>query len=216
MNAGASNVEDKNIHPNHKTFVQCLALNLLENGSTSFRNRSFTLFRNERDFRERFDFAAVSESISSSSMTKTCLCAGGTNLLVAHMHGSHRSCFHHFIRFPLLRRPLVVIVPFWVVWWASAHRKPRSWLLLIPQAQRYFLTFRFGFPRAFRCSRGLWFCCYSFFTCIFLCSFRHRFETVNGTEMADVEHTHKRWSVHHVWGVPWAVCLRVGFWCQCT
>ena len=31
-----------------------------------FRNRSFTLFRNERDFRERCDSAAVSESISSS------------------------------------------------------------------------------------------------------------------------------------------------------
>ena len=94
---------------------------------------------------------------------------------------STHGCSQHFTRFPPLRRPLVVNVPFWVVWWAGAHHKsPRSWLLLIPRAQRY-LTFRFGFPRAFRCSRGkhvwipcavsrdqihhrLWFCCDSFFT----------------------------------------------------
>ena len=44
---------------------------------------------------------------------------------------------------PHLRRPLVIIVPFWRVWWASVHcRSPRSWLLLSPRAQRYFLTFR--------------------------------------------------------------------------
>ena len=35
------------------------------------------------------------------------------------------------------------------------------------------------------------FFCDSFFTCIFLCSFRHRFETVNGTEMAYIEQTQK-------------------------
>ena len=64
------------------------------------------------------------------------------------------------------------------------------------------------FPRAFWCSRGkhvripyaasrdqihhrLRFCCYSFFTCIFLRSFRHHFKTIGGTEMADVEQTQK-------------------------
>ena len=34
--------------------------------SNIFRNRSFTLFKNDRDLRERFDSVAVSESISSS------------------------------------------------------------------------------------------------------------------------------------------------------
>ena len=37
----------------------------------------------------------------------------------------------------------------------------------------------------------LWFCCDTFFTCIFLCSFRHRFKTIHGTEMANVEQTQK-------------------------
>ena len=36
---------------------------------------------------------------------------------------------------------------------SAHHRSPCSWLLLIPRAQRY-LTSRFGFPGAFRCSRG--------------------------------------------------------------
>ena len=118
------------------------------------------------------------------------------------------SHFHQFIRFPLLRRPLLVSIPFWVVWWTSAHyRSPRSWLLLIPRAQRY-VTFRFGVHRAFRCSRGkhvripypasrdqihhrLWFCCDSFFTCILLRSFRHHFKTIGRTAMANVEQTQK-------------------------
>ena len=35
------------------------------------------------------------------------------------------------------------------------------------------------------------FCYDSFFTCIFLRSFGHRFETIDGTEMANVEQTQK-------------------------
>ena len=159
-----------------------------EEWSNIFRNRSFTLFKNDRDLGERFDSVAVSESISSS-MTKLVI------------YGSHHSCSQHDTRFPHLRRPLVVNVPFWEVWWASAQ--PVLVCLHIQRAQRYVLTFIFGFPRAFRCSRGkhavswdqihhrLWFCCDSFFTCIFLRSFRHHFKTIDGTEMANVEH--KRW-----------------------
>ena len=30
---------------------------------------------------------------------------------------SHRSWFHKFIRFPLLRRPILVSIPLWVTWW---------------------------------------------------------------------------------------------------
>ena len=55
-------------------------------------------------------------------------------------HKSPRSCFHQFIRFPLLRRPFFVSIPFW------DYRSPRSWLLLIPRAQRY-LTIISGFSR---------------------------------------------------------------------
>ena len=56
-----------------------------------------------------------------------------------------------------LRRPLVIIVPFCGVWWASVnYRSPRSWPLLSPPAQMYFLTFRLGVQRAVRCTWAQW------------------------------------------------------------
>ena len=102
------------------------------------------------------------------------------------------STFHQI---STLEKTTCLNVPFWVVWWASAHHKsPRSWLLLIPWAHRY-LTFMSGFPWAFWCNRRkhvripfaasrdqihhrLRFCCDSFFTWIFLRSFRHNFRTI--------------------------------------
>ena len=65
MNTDASNVEDRNIP--HLT--ECSSMSCIESSGerfSIFRNRSFTLFRNERDFRERSDSVAVSESISIS------------------------------------------------------------------------------------------------------------------------------------------------------
>ena len=66
MNADASNVEDINIHQIKKKrlLMSCIASS--GERSNFFRNRSFTLFKNDRDLRERCDYAAVSESISSS------------------------------------------------------------------------------------------------------------------------------------------------------
>ena len=93
-----------------------------EKWSNIFRNRSFTLFKNDRDLRERFDSVTVSESISSSM---TNLSSTGLFVLAPNISPDFHS------------RPLVVNVPFWVVWWASAHhRSPCSCLLLIQQAQR--------------------------------------------------------------------------------
>ena len=63
MNADASNVEDINI----RQIIQNLSMYCVEPSgerSNIFRNRPFTPFKNERDFRERFGSAAVSESIS--------------------------------------------------------------------------------------------------------------------------------------------------------
>ena len=65
MNTDASTVEDINIPQN----IERLLMSCIENSGerfSIFRNRSLTLFRNERDFRERSDSAAVSESISIS------------------------------------------------------------------------------------------------------------------------------------------------------
>ena len=61
-------------------------------------------------------------------------------------HGSPRSCFQHFIRFPLLRRPSLINIPFWAASWVSVfNMSPCSLMLLSSRAQRK-LTFISGFP----------------------------------------------------------------------
>ena len=65
MKTDASNVEGMNIHQ----IIERLSMScIVSSGERSnvFRNRSFTLFKNGRDLRERFDSVAVLESISSS------------------------------------------------------------------------------------------------------------------------------------------------------
>ena len=64
-NTDASTVEDINI----LQIIQRLSMSCIESSGerfSIFRNRSFTLFRDERYFRERSDSAAVPESISIS------------------------------------------------------------------------------------------------------------------------------------------------------
>ena len=120
----------------------------------------------------------------------------------------HRSYFHQFIRSPLLRKPILVNIPFWVAWWGSVlDRSPCSLMLLSPRPQRK-LTFMSGFPRASWCSwsqhikssfatsrnqiqHRFRLCCDSFFTWIFLRSFRHHFRTIGITETANVKQTQK-------------------------
>ena len=66
MNTDASTVEDINIHQ----IIERLSMSCIASPGerfSIFRNRSFTLCKNDRDFRERSDSAAVSESISSST-----------------------------------------------------------------------------------------------------------------------------------------------------
>ena len=67
MNTDASKVEDKHSQIIDRVSMSCIASS--EEWSNIFRNRSFTLFNNDRDHGERFDSIAVLESISSS-MTK--------------------------------------------------------------------------------------------------------------------------------------------------
>ena len=65
MNTDATNVSDINIHQiKEHLSMSCIASS--GERSNIFRNRSFTLFKNDHDLRERFDSVAVSESISSS------------------------------------------------------------------------------------------------------------------------------------------------------
>ena len=77
MNTDASTVEDINIHQ----IIERLSMFCIEFSGqrfSIFRNRSFTLFRNDRDLREKSDSAAVSESIS---MSMTNLSATGLTVL---------------------------------------------------------------------------------------------------------------------------------------
>ena len=63
--------------PNIHQIIERLSMTCIESsGERIFRNRSFTLFRSERDFKERFDSAAVSESISQTCHFRVspCLC----------------------------------------------------------------------------------------------------------------------------------------------
>ena len=110
MNTGASNVDFINIHQ-IKEFLSMSCIAYFEEWYKIFRNRSFTLCKNDSDFNEKSDSVAVSESISLSSMTNSSVCwvngpAG------CPPQGSPRSCFQHFIRFALLRGQLFVNIPF--------------------------------------------------------------------------------------------------------
>ena len=65
MNLDASNVEDINIR-HIKECMLLFCVEFFEDWPNIFRNRSFTLFKNDRDLRQRSDSAAVSDSISIS------------------------------------------------------------------------------------------------------------------------------------------------------
>ena len=186
MNTVASTVEDINT----SQIIERLSMSCI----ASFEEWS-NIFRNHRDF-----------------WRKVRLCDGVRVHIIIDdklvIYGSPRSCSQHFTRFPLLRRPLVVNVPFWVVWWACAHHKsPCSWLLLIKRAQKYVLTqmwFSPGFPMQSKQARSdpsrciarpnsssalilLWL----FLHLHLLVFFSHRFKIIDGTEMDDVEQTQK-------------------------
>ena len=217
MNTDASNVEDINIHQ----IIERLSMYCIESSGERFnicRNRSFTLFWNERYFEERSDSVAVAESMS---MSMTNFFHTGLTVLVPDISPEfptwedHLSSMFHAEEFDEQ---------------ASITGLKAPVCCTFKRAQWNYLTFRFGVHRVFRCSRSkhpytasrhqihqrLWFCCDSFFTCIFSCSFRHRTKTVDVTEMADLEQTQKT--------VPFITCAislgqyvcELGFWCQYT
>ena len=68
MNTDSSNVEDINIHQ----IIERLSMSCIASSgerSNIFRNRSFTLCKNDRDFREKFDSVTLSESTGLSVLT---------------------------------------------------------------------------------------------------------------------------------------------------
>ena len=125
-------------HSHHVT--ECLSLSFVasfEDWSNIFRTRSFTLCKNDLDFNDKSDSVTVFRVriivINIKSVRVLCEQTGWWFICK-----SLRSCFHHFIRFPLLRRPFFVNIPFWVAWWGSAiNGYSCYWMLPIPRAQKY-------------------------------------------------------------------------------
>ena len=79
--------EDINIHQ----IKERLSMSCIESPgerSNIFRNRSFTLFKNDRDFRGRFDSVTVSESISPSM---TNLSSTGLHVLAPNISTDYHS-----------------------------------------------------------------------------------------------------------------------------
>ena len=197
MNTDASTVEDINI----LQIIERFSMSRIESSGdlfSIFRNRwSFTLLRNARDFRERSDSVAVSESISISMINSL---DTGFTVLVPDISPNFRtwedrlSSLFHFEEFDELASITGFPVPvcctfnelrgiFWLsdlVFTGFSDAVEASTVGWIPYtASQYQIRHR------------LWFCCDSFFICIFLCSFRHRFALVDGAEMANVEQTQK-------------------------
>ena len=96
MNTDASDVEDMNTTQIIERLSMSCSASSRER-SNIFRNRSCTLFKNDRDLRERFDSAAVSDLNVDDQLVR---------------YKFRRTCVRYFTIFPHLRRPLVVNVPF--------------------------------------------------------------------------------------------------------
>ena len=193
MNTHASTVEDMNI----LQIIERLSMSYIESSGkrfSIFRNRSFTLFRNERDFGEKSDSASVSESISISM---TNLLDTGLTVLVLNISPDfltwedHLSSLFHSEEFDELASITGLSVP---VCCTLKKLRGTAWL-----SELVFKGFQMKSRQArsdhtasrYQFRHRLWFCCDSFFTCTFLCSFRHRFDAVDGAEMANVEQTQK-------------------------
>ena len=102
---------------------------------------------------------AVVDSRSLSTANETCNEDKGncTKNVGAHLGSTPEHLIRVYTCSPRLRRPLVNIVPFCGVWWASVnYRSLRSWPLLSPPGQRYSLTFTLGVLRAVRCTWAQW------------------------------------------------------------
>ena len=145
MSTDASNVEDINIFQ-IKEFLSVSCMAFFEDWFNIFRNRSLTLCKNDRDFNVMSDSVAVSESMSSSSMTNlsvrwvngcppTGLPVLASNISSVSTH--EKTTFRQYFILSCLMS-LAPITGHPIIYW----------MLLSPRAQRY-LTFRCGFRLAF-------------------------------------------------------------------
>ena len=218
MNTDAPTVEDMNI----TQIIERLSMSCIESSGERFsicRNRSFTPFRNERDFRERSDSAAVSESISIST---TNLLDTGLPVLVPYISPDfltwedHLSSLFQSEEFDELASITGLPVPV-----CCTSNELRTLLTFrfgvrpvsdaveastVGSLTRHLDTkFVIGFDVAVTLSSPA-------SSCVL---FDIAFTLVDGAEMANYWTNTKDDSIHRVWNFPLSVCLRVGFWCQC-
>ena len=141
------------------------------------------------------------------------------------MYGFPLTCVRHFIRFPHLRRPLVVNFPFWVVWWAGQQIRVSPCLFAAHLTSSEVLSdFQIwcspGFQMQSRQARSdpspalilLWLFLHLHLLVFFSTSLQDYGWNWNGWCWTNTKDD----SVHHVWNFLLSVCLRVGSWSQCT
>ena len=170
MITDACNVEDTNI----PKITEWLSLSLVascEDWFCLFRTWSFTLCKNDLDSNDNSD-SVLSSSITnwwarleqttgltvpawfaSSKMTflqsrekrvwDACAPPWGQTT------GLRRSIVHQFIRFPLLRTPSFIIVPFQIAWWVCAYNGSSLSILLLNLRTQRILTLVSGFSPGF-------------------------------------------------------------------
>ena len=194
MNTDASTVEDINIPQiMERLSMSCIASS--GEWSNIFRNRSFTLFKNDRDLREKFDSVAVSESISSSM----------TNL-------SYTTCRQCSILRSLMSWRPSQVSPFLV----AAH------LTSSEVRSDFQIWFSPGFPMQSRQARSdpsrgivipnsssalilLWLFLHLHLLVFFSTSLQDKWWNWNGWCWTNTKDD----SIHHVWNFTLSVCLRL-------
>ena len=173
-----------------------------------FRAWSFTLCKNDLDRNDKSDSV-------SSSMTNCCALAprwGQTTGFSAlswfsssqndvlvftretslrrvcsslRANGSPCSIIHQFIRFPLLNRPSLINIPFWVAWWVCVFNGSVALVTRV--------TANNGSLRS-----------------IVLLSTRTQRTLILVSGLPNTKDD----AIRHVWNFTQSACLRIGFWCQ--
>ena len=122
--------------PHWKEYLFLFRVASFKNCCNIFRTRQFLMSK-------KWFEISFCDGVSSSSTINLSVCCDDKSGK-SFVHTSFRLYFHHFIRFPLMRRPLFVNLP---CWWVSVRNKfLHFWMLLSPRTQKY-LTFVSRFHR---------------------------------------------------------------------
>ena len=187
--------------------------------SNIFRNRSFTLFKKDRDFREMFDSMAVSESISISM---TNLSYTGLPVLVFDISPDFHTWENHLSQCSILSslmswRPTRVSPYLFAAHLSSSEVRSDIQIWFSPgfpmqsRQARSDPSHNIGIPNSSSALILLWLFLHLHLLVFFSTSLQDYWWNWNGWCWTNTTND----SIHHVWNFPLSACLRVGFWCQC-